>query len=100
MSHHGPKPEHFDHMRKLLDTTSFRGATGLYPEGALNKTDEGQLQFALGHKDGKVTLEFGTPVAWIGLNPQQAADLAMSMLRHARAAGRESGNLVHFALEI
>lgn len=100
MSHHSRDPFGDDLRRKLLDTTAFRGATGLYPDGELNKADEGQLQFAVAHKDGKVVLEFGTPVAWVGMNPQQAADLAMSMLQHARAAGRESGNLVHFALEI
>lgn len=26
-------------------------------------------------KDGKVVLDFGTPVAWVGMTPQQAADL-------------------------
>jgi hypothetical protein len=99
MSHHGrDEPISEDLRRKLLDTTSFRGAVGSYPEGKLTASDEGALQFAVAHKDGKVVL--GTPVAWVGMNPQQAADLAMSILQHARTAGRESGNLVHFALEI
>ena len=100
MSHHSRDSIPEDLRRKLLDTTAFRGATGLFPEGKLHASDEGQLQFAIAHKDGKVVLEFGTPVAWVGMDPQQAADLAMAMLSHARAAGRESGNLVHFALEI
>lgn len=100
MSHHSRDEFPEDLRRKLLDTASFRGAIGLFPQGKLTPRDEGSLQFAVAHKDGKVVLEFGTPVAWVGMNPQQAADLAMSMLRHARAAGRESGNLVHFELEI
>lgn len=100
MSHHSSDGMPEELRRKLLDTTSFRGAVGLFPEGKLTATDEGQLQFAVAHKDGKVMLEFGTAVAWVGMNPQQAADLAMSMLKHARAAGRESGALVHFSIEV
>lgn len=91
MSHHGQDKFPDDLRRRLLDTTSFRGATGLFPEGRLSPADEGQLQFALSNKDGKVVLEFGTPVAWVGLNPQQAADLASGIIKHAREAARASG---------
>lgn len=100
MSHHGRDEFPEELWRKLLDTASFRGALGTYPQGQLTPTDEGAIQFGVTAKDGKVVLEFGTPVAWLGMEPQQAADLAVSMLKHARAAGRSSGKHVHFALEI
>lgn len=82
----------------LLNTTSFRGALGEFPEGQLSKTDEGAVQFAVGTKDGKVVLDFGTPVAWVGMNPQQAADLASLLVKRAREAGRASGQPVSFTI--
>lgn len=100
MSHHGNDKFPEELRRKLLDTASFRGALGDFPSGKLTPSDEGAIQFGITAKDGKVVLDFGTPTAWIGMEPQQAADLAMAMLKHARAAGRASGKLVHFALEI
>jgi hypothetical protein len=101
MSHHGSDP--FDDSRKetlkkLLDTTAFRGALGDFPEGQLSKTDEGAIQFAIGVKDGKVILDFGTPVAWVGMNPQQAADLASTIIKRAREAARANGEMVSFTI--
>jgi hypothetical protein len=109
MSHHGSDPfgspearKSFEQLNKLkedlLNTASFRGALGDFPEGQLTKSDEGAVQFAVGVKDGKVVLDFGTPVAWVGMNPQQAADLASSILKHARIAGRAAGQTVGFTI--
>lgn len=39
------------------------GATGEHPEGKLNASDEGGIQFAVGVKDGKVCLDFASSVA-------------------------------------
>lgn len=111
MSHHGSEP--FDGMpedpeRKLArqklmtellsSAKNFRGAVGSFPEGQLTKTDEGAIQFAIGEKDGKVVLDFGTPVVWVGMNPQQAADLASTLLKHARAVGRKNGQTIGFTI--
>lgn len=111
MSHHGSGP--FDEMpedaerktardklmRDLMSSAKdFRGSLGNFPEGQLTKTDEGAIQFAVGEKDGKVVLDFGTPVVWVGLNPQQAADLASLLLKRAREAGRQSGKVVSFTI--
>jgi hypothetical protein len=98
MSHHGRDEFPEELRRKLLDTASFRGALGDFPAGKLNRTDEGSIQFGVTAKDGKVVLDFGTPVAWIGMEPQQAADLAALMLRHAREAARGSGKVVSFSI--
>jgi len=104
MSHHGNEP--FEDMppgfRKILrdmkDTTSFRGAVGAFPEGKLTRSDEGAIQFAVGEKDGKVVLDFGTPVSWIGMSPQQAADIAGALLAHAREVGRKNGQMIHVTI--
>lgn len=105
MSHHGSSP--FDEsnddpqfakrarlMRDLLNTTGFRGAIGTYPNGKLTPSDEGNIQFAVGEQDGKVVIDFGTPVAWIGMTPQQAADFASAILYRARLAGRRVGETI------
>ncbi|MCC8945970.1 hypothetical protein H8A97_12895 [Bradyrhizobium sp. Arg62] len=111
MSHHGSEP--FDGipedperkiarnklMRDLLSSaTNFKGALGDFPEGQLTKTDEGAIQFAIGEKDGKVVVDFGTPVHWLGMTPQQAADFASLLLKRARAVGRATGQTVGFTI--
>lgn len=98
MSHHSRNELPEELRRKLLDTASFRGALGSFPNGALGPSDEGAIQFGVTEKDGKVVLDFGTPVAWIGMEPQQAADLAGVMLRHARAAAMKRGQVVAFTI--
>jgi len=98
VSHHG-NDEFPEELRwKLLDTTSFRGALGTFPAGQLNKADEGALQFGVTARDGKVVLEFGQPVAWVGMGPQEAANLASSLLKFAREAARGTGQVVSFSV--
>jgi len=66
------------------------GATGRFPEGKIHASDEGELSFAVGAKEGNVIVEFGKPVAWIGLPPQLARDFADSLTKHADALEPES----------
>lgn len=110
MSHHGRNP--FDGhdneepvfqkraklMRDLLNTTGFRGAIGDYPDGQLGRADEGGIQFAIGEQDGKVVIDFGTPVHWLGMTPQQAAKLANTLLERARLVARKNGETVSFII--
>lgn len=103
MSHHGDQPfEEMGRMQKIIrelkDTASFRGAIGSFPEGKLTASDEGAIQFAVGEKDGKVVIDFGTSTRWIGMSPQQAADLASVLLSTARAAGRRNGEMIHMKI--
>jgi hypothetical protein len=62
------------------------GATGKHPQGKLNDTDEGEIRMAIAYDkfDGIVRLEFGKPVAWLGLPPPEAIQLAEKLLWHAR----------------
>jgi hypothetical protein len=85
-------------MRDLLSTTDFRGALGTFPEGQMTKTDEGAIQFAIGEKDGKVVIDFGTSVHWLGISPQQAAEFASLLLKRAREVARKNGETVSFVI--
>lgn len=108
MSHHGANPFEDPNspafqdrqrlLREMLNTASFRGALGDFPAGQLTKSDEGAIQFAIGDKDGKVVIEFGTPVAWLGMTPQEAADFATALLKRARLAARKAGQSVAFTI--
>lgn len=60
------------------------GATGQFPEGKLNKDDEGEIRFVVGHSpEGQVILDFGKEVKWLGMPPEGARQLAAILLLHA-----------------
>lgn len=80
MSHHANEGYLPEEIRKQL------GATGQFPEGKVTKEDEGEIRLAIGSKTGTVFIEFGKPVAWIGFTPQQAMQIASTLLDHARSA--------------
>ena len=80
--------------RALLDTTGFTGAVGQHSQGKLTPQDQGDIQFRVGSENGKVVLDFGTPVHWVGMDAQQAADLASSLMKWARLVGRKNGETV------
>lgn len=63
------------------------GPTGTAPQGLLDDTDEGALKMgvAFDKLNGIVRVEFGKPVAWLGLPPPEAIGLAKLLLRHAGA---------------
>lgn len=60
------------------------GPTGKFPEEKLTKKDDGELAFAVGEKDGKVVIEFGTPVSWIGFKPDQSISLGRLLIKRGR----------------
>ena len=111
MAHHGPNPFDFgdddrpefqkrqQRVRDLLTSVAeFRGAIGAFPEERLTDQDEGAIQFAIGERDGKVVVDFGTPVHWLGMTPQQAADFASAILKRACEVGRKSGQSIAFTI--
>lgn len=61
------------------------GATGRYPEGKLNDSDEGEIAIAVGGQDGKVIIDFGGKIGWIGFAPDQARQVAESLNAKANA---------------
>lgn len=59
------------------------GATGKYPEGKLNPDDQGELRAALGVVDGRVVIDFGKPVPWIAMTPEEAINFGAKIVEHA-----------------
>ena len=64
------------------------GPTGEFPQGQLTDSDKGELALRVLHVPGKVVLEFGALIKWIGMEPGQARNLADSLRRHADEAER------------
>lgn len=87
-SHHGGAG--FDKLRtqlkkELEEAGEKTGATGKFPDGKLVNQDEGELRLAVAStEDGRVIIEFGKPIAWLGLTKKEAAQLGNLILKHAR----------------
>jgi hypothetical protein len=56
------------------------GATGTFPKGKLDETDEGALTFAVARDGDNVRIDFGTPVAWLVCPLETAIDFAKALL--------------------
>lgn len=61
------------------------GETGEFPYGKLDGSDEGELRMAIAAdpKHGVVRIEFGKPVAWLGLPTVHARGLAAMLIEKA-----------------
>ncbi|HEY0004400.1 MAG TPA: hypothetical protein VGB17_06285 [Pyrinomonadaceae bacterium] len=61
------------------------GATGRFPQGQYTPQDEGEIAFgvAADKSQGKVIVNFGKPVAWFGMDREQALALAESLKQKA-----------------
>lgn len=86
MSHHSKEVD--DELTSKLNNMLKQfseplGKTGEHPRGRLTPTDEGGIKIAVGSKNGAVVINFGTPVAWIGFSPDEARQLAESLVKHA-----------------
>lgn len=73
-------------LRKFMEQLNHPlGPTGDHPNGRMTPTDEGGIRFAVGSKNGVVIVDFGKAVAWVGMPPIQARQLAESLIKHADA---------------
>jgi hypothetical protein len=63
------------------------GASGKFPQGKLNESDEGELTFAVASdpESGLIHIHFGKPVAWLAMPGEIAIELARRLLKHAGA---------------
>lgn len=61
------------------------GATGEFPRGKLNESDEGELKIAIAVKDDKVLMDFGKLVKWIGMDKQMALNLGKCLIDKANS---------------
>ncbi len=53
----------------------------------LNAADEGAVSMSVISEKDVVKLTFTKPVAWIGITPEGAIELAETLISHARACG-------------
>jgi hypothetical protein len=63
------------------------GPTGCAPDGTLGPHDHGEIRTAVYAQDGKVILNFGKDLRWIGLTPEQALQLGVVLFGLARDLG-------------
>lgn len=58
------------------------GPTGEFPAGISDPDDEGELIFAVNWdaSAGCVRIDFGTPVGWLAMPPDQATEFAKSIM--------------------
>lgn len=67
-----------------------------FSDGRIGPTDDGDLAFSVGTHPDKplVCIDFGKPVEWIAMQPQQAIELAQSLIRQARSVATEPLRIV------
>ena len=82
MAHHGQSSVNDEFLNKMVKEFNL-GETKEFPQGKLNKEDEGELRLAVGVTDSKVVINFGKPVAWIGFDKEQALGLAKTIIERA-----------------
>jgi hypothetical protein len=64
------------------------GAIVEHSKGKIKEDDEGDLKLAVGVDPNSlnVIIDFGYPVAWIGMSPDNAVDLASVLIKQAGEA--------------
>lgn len=55
-----------------------------FPDGKLNEDDEGVLGLQLFEQDGRLILNFGKPVMWIGMDRATAMTVGQALLDRAK----------------
>ena len=61
-----------------------------FPEGKLSRDDQGELEFKIAIVDGRVIMDWGKPIQWIGCTPSQARAIAAALIRNADRAEQET----------
>ena len=82
MSHHGNKPPVERDLSAMM-----KQLYGEFPNGRLNAEDQGAIPVSIGHDLGAVTMQFPRNLNWIGFTPEQAIDIAQTLVEHARKCG-------------
>jgi hypothetical protein len=62
------------------------GATGKFPDGKLDRHDEGEIRIGVARDErGLVLIEFGKKIAWLAFPQDQAINFAKLIFKHAGA---------------
>ena len=85
--HHSSVPDP-EITEALGDLAEDLGATGLFPGGSLTEFDEGSIRFAVAYAKGKILVDFGKPVAWLGMSPAEAKRFARVLMKLANPITR------------
>ena len=59
------------------------GASGRYPQGKLDDSDEGELTMAVTRDGDVIRIDFGKPVAWLAMSAEEALGLARLLVERA-----------------
>lgn len=81
-------PEDMENYSKQMQ--QFRdqfGPTGQYPDGKLTDSDEGEIRIGITNKDGRIVIEFGKPIYWIGFTKEQAIEIGNTLIQRANEGG-------------
>lgn len=73
-----PLPQNMDDIKL--------GATGSFPEGKFDANDEGELQCAITNEKGRVLIDFGKSLSWVGFTPASAREFAGLLIKNANSA--------------
>lgn len=90
-AHHGQVPSDDgktamdEIMRRFVDQVEGR-AKRKFSDGRIGPNDDGDVSFACSAdaKNKIVILDFGKPVSWIGMQPEQAVAIAEMLVKFAR----------------
>lgn len=69
------------------------GATGNFPDGKVDPSDEGELIFRISIQNGLVQFDFGKPVAWLSMAPADARQVASRLVELANEC--DTGRVAH-----
>lgn len=88
MSHHFSNNNELDALRGLLGIPTGLGATGEFPRGKIHEADEGEIKIgiAFDRRTGTIILDFGKPIAVLGLSPEQASEIGGMLIDKAMNA--------------
>ena len=93
-AHHGDNPAKNLEIANLLQRFEKQvegRAERAYSEGRISAADEGDLACAIktDHKHDKIIMDFGKPVTWLAMSPQDAVSWAQELIRRAREISKE-----------
>jgi hypothetical protein len=62
------------------------GSTGQFPDGKIDENDEGELRLSIEADSltNQIIIDFGEPVTWVSLSPEEAIDFAEFITKKAK----------------
>lgn len=90
--HHGERDEFAEsELMKRFRDQRHGTAKREWPEGRVSGDDEGSLVFIVSAdpETNLVKVDFGKLTDWIAMSPQQAVEIAQSLIKQARSISKE-----------